>query len=246
MDCDENDVSRSGRDCCIICQNVVENATTRASIGASYTLLVKAGSADRSRACDLLRLQKHIREPAEIFREDLRVDVEHGNQNISGGFPLDPRSRASPAPAHDSFDPLPGISPARSFRMDRHEKLAECVLEFRFDPIPRFPRRHACSFFKRENDDHFVFRIMGGSQAHKTFPDDLVRLVIHRQDDKHPRDDGYPANPASEKLKIPCFRLPLPTTFHNFFASQSTFIFFFISVNVARRWNERKTVLRSQ
>ncbi len=43
MACEEKDVSRSGRDCCIICQKVAEKETTRAKAGASKMLLVKNG-----------------------------------------------------------------------------------------------------------------------------------------------------------------------------------------------------------
>ena len=43
IDCEEKVVSRSGLDCCIICQKVEEKEITLAIAGASYTLLVNNG-----------------------------------------------------------------------------------------------------------------------------------------------------------------------------------------------------------
>ena len=82
MDCEENEVRRSGRDCCIICQKVVEKRDD----ARERRRLVDIVREKRDRLIDgaqaVWRGEKYIGKPAEIFREDLRVNVKDRNEDI--------------------------------------------------------------------------------------------------------------------------------------------------------------------
>ena len=67
--------------------------------------------------------------------------------------------------------------------MRRHEELAKLPGELLCNPLTRFLGRHARPLFERENDQEPVFRIVRPRQALEAFAHDLVRLVVHRQDD---------------------------------------------------------------